>query len=164
MSVSRTMSNRVGRHLGLAVLLTAEISCAPRADKSSQPPPPIQSAQSTPLIVEPSPILLGTLRQGQAAHADLTVTNSSNQAVVVTRFTTSCPCVNIKPKFISIDPGRLASIRVDYSPEDSPDFHGLLLVEIIGQDSHGQVVLTTAANIEVVAGTRITLNNRSHLR
>ena len=137
--------------LGLAPAIFMALSCAPRSSDPSRPPLPISSAQSTPLIVDPSPITLGKLRQGQGARTIVTLRNVIDEDIVLKRFETSCDCIRATPAALRVTPHGSSSFSIAFDPAKDDDFQGQLSVSLTGYDPKGLVVLRTNVDLEVDA-------------
>lgn len=109
-----------------------------RQNRKILPPPP-QSLQSLPLIVEPSPISLGVLRPGQSRHVPVTIRNLTNQRVAVDRMDISCPCVCVTPTRFALQGGESVRLDVRYDLVKTSGFRGQLAVDFSGATQDGLV-------------------------
>jgi len=137
---SSTNSPRSTRWLAVAAMLP--LACSPGSRSSSQAPP-MQSAHSTklyPLTIEPTPISLGEIEPGQSASAEVVVRNATDDAIGPVRLRTSCPCVDVTPRSVSVDAHGATKIRIVFDPREDPGFRGQLAVNLVGKRADEGVV------------------------
>ena len=84
--------------------------------------------------IDPDPIEFGFLRPGECAGLKASITNNLDNELVVERFQTSCPCVQIRmddelPAILG--PKDVRAITIEFDPKDEPDFRGGLSVQLL---------------------------------
>jgi len=101
------------------------------------------------ILVEPALVDFGELEQGQSAGAQVSIINRTNKPLVVSRTSSSCPCLMLELNTLQLEPGQqaIAELRVDMAHE--PFFLGSLLIALSLFDSHGEKVLTLHAKVRV---------------
>ena len=118
---------------------------------SSYTPPTFSAAApaSSPLAINPDPVDLGIIEQGESAEASVVLENSRSEPVVLDRVKTSCPCVRFTPASVTVGAGETAALTVTFDPLSDPEFVGGLGVEATGYDSRGRALFKTRVDLEV---------------
>ncbi len=104
-----------------------------------------------PLEASPDPVSLGSLAPGEGAEAQIGLRNRHPSPIVVQTIDSSCPCIEIQPSQVSIDPGKSATLRAKFKPQVEPDFRGRLGVDVTGSDGSGAIVFRTKIKVEILS-------------
>ena len=107
------------------------------------------TGQRFPLEINPDPIDLGSLSQGESARASLRLRNCQDDPVTLARVETSCPCIAVDPLPILIAPRETQAVTVSFDPSSETNFQGGLRIDVVGYDKSGLVVLKTRVGLEV---------------
>jgi len=129
-----------------AVALLGPVACRP-----GEPLPAAADVGSGLPLAGPRVVDLGTLMPGQPAQAPLVVGNRRDDAVVLHRVETSCPCVRVTPSPLRVGPLQQAVLNVTFDPSGEPDFRGSLAVDYTGRGADGEVVLRGRVDLTVTA-------------
>lgn len=93
---------------------------------------------------------LEVIEAGQdAERGKLTICNPSNHPWEIVRVETSCPCLNVSPVSLTIEPRSSAILTVAFDPTEEPDFRGRLAVRVKGVDASDTIVFEARVNLEV---------------
>jgi Protein of unknown function (DUF1573) len=115
---------------GIALLAAVLPGCFQAATEALPPP---SSKVDLPIGLSSSTDL-GYLLSGSGKVARLVrIRNSSDAAVRISRWTTSCECLSIEPGNIVVDAGKSTYIRLMFDPaKESDEFVGSLLMTVEG--------------------------------
>ena len=104
-----------------------------------------------PLEASPDPVSLGSLAPGEVAEAQIGLINRHPSPIVVQTIDSSCPCLEIQPSQVSIDPGESATLTARFDPRVEPDFRGKLGVDVTGTDGSGAILFRTRIKVEILS-------------
>lgn len=99
--------------------------------------------------VEPALVEFGEIEPGKSASAKIRIINGTNKPFIVSRTTTSCPCLALEPRTPRLEPGETvdAELRLDMAYE--PRFTGGLLMTVSVFDGDGERALSLSAKVRV---------------
>ncbi len=79
--------------------------------------------------------------------------NSGLETATLERVETSCPCLEVGPLPLKIDPANTGELTVRFDPAEEPGFRGRLAIDLTGLAPDGQVAFRTRVCVEVRAET-----------
>lgn len=65
---------------------------------------------------------------------------------------TSCPCIRVAGPPLHVEPGESVGLQVEYQPDDTPDFQGMLTIRLTGLGAGGSEVFWTEVHIQILPG------------
>jgi len=136
---------------GTAVLVAVALA-APESPTQDHIPQPPNSASSPvrgfPIEISPHPVLLKISSQLGSARATITLCNPSTEPVIVERVETSCPCIEVSPVPLEVEPAGKSDLGVTFDPSFDPDFKGDLRVHLSGYDERDRLLFRTYVDVE----------------
>ncbi len=141
--------NSLSKFALLLPLTSASSGCGLRSSELAQSPPPAPAARSTQLIAEPAIVSLGTLTQGHVGRGPVVVRNTTNEPILVERFSTECSCIRVTPTSCMLPSAGRAELEVAFDPTESPEFRGDLAVGVDGTSAQGVHVLSFVVLVRV---------------
>ena len=84
----------------------------------------------------------GTIRRGSANPADFTITNTGNFPLVILRVSVSCGCTNVTWDKQPVEPGKMATIHVEMTPDETGVFRKTIVVYSNTNESPMRLTLT----------------------
>ena len=139
------------RQRAWTALLIAEMGCVPSTGERPSGPSEKSNAslETVGYIVSPDPVSLGKIRPGRAASVDFELHNRTAMRLAVDRIKTSCPCIQVTPRTVRIEPGDSARLTVTYDPTEAPEFRGALSARVDGYATE-RLVFQTQVNLDVL--------------
>ncbi len=116
----------------------------PPLSKSASPDRP-----AFPLEISPRAISLGILSMREGRQTTLSLRNPQSESISVDRIETGCPCIEVGPVPVLLDPGDIREMVVSFDPSSEPDFQGAVSVDIAGCGSGGRVLFRARVDFEV---------------
>ena len=138
-----------GSSISRATFATAACFSAGGCLPASPNPSTYLATPLSSIELQPERVQFGELSPGCGSEATFKVRNRGTAIVEVARFETSCPCIRVSPRSISLRPRESAEIKVTFDPSKEPEFQGSLEVVVEGRSDMNQPLLRATVEVSV---------------
>lgn len=101
------------------------------------------------LRVRPDSISLGRLNPGERAQTSLFLSNPHSRPIAIKTIETSCPCLKVSPRCLSLNSHEETSLSIVFDPEEDREFRGSLSVEVIAKGVDNSNIFCTQVDLIV---------------
>lgn len=110
---------------------------------------PVGSSRSDDTAKVLAHLNFGQVKAGSRVVGVLRWANETTLAWRDVNIESSCPCVEVEPKSLTLAPGGMIMLRITLDLSSEPDYRGRLLVKIQGHGADGLVLPVGQAAVEV---------------